>query len=520
MNCSRFAAAGIAAMALGVALPSVASAEDYCVPPNYDCGPNNVQKLQDALNLAASTPAADRVILGEGTYVAPPVQTAFSYNTPASPVEIVGAGRGRTILTAEKYAVDRVLYLNGAAGSSVRDLTIRIPQKASPDFRGLLTSNTARRIEIIEDPDQVEHVTGAELWDGVLEDSTVELSWEGDSTGVKAATTQGASVSVRGSTVTARTGVDVWGHAAVERSRISGGHVGVLANGGETKILGSLVRQLWNYGTAIKAQPHANWNSKVIVDGVTVVGANTADVGGIFATTSPAPSQSVEVSVANSVIRDAFNSLAAVQNGTGTAKISASYSDYNPAEDIALGGAQIDESHVTNVGDGGFADPSNGDYRLRVGSPLVDRGDPDAPQGLDLDGNALVADGNGDGFARRDLGAFELQPQPQPQPQPQADTQAPLVSSLRARRVDVSYKLSETARVIVKVQRRLAGHRARYRTLGKVAKPGKQGANRLKLSRRIRAKDVRPGRYRAVIVAVDAAGNRSAPKAATFRVSR
>ena len=89
-----------------------------------------------------------------------------------------------------------------------------------------------------------------------------------------------------------------------------------------------------------------------------------------------------------------------------------------------------------------------------------------------------------------------------------------------ARRAAVSYTLSESARVIVKVQRRLAGRRARYSTLGKVARAATQGTNRVKLSRRIRARDARPGRYRAVITAVDAAGNRSAPKVATFLVTR
>jgi hypothetical protein len=57
-------------------------------------------------------------------------------------------------------------------------------------------------------------------------------------------------------------------------------------------------------------------------------------------------------------------------------------------------------------------DPAAGDYRLLAGSPLIDTGDPATPQGLDLAGSPLVADGNGDGDARRDPGAFEFQPAP------------------------------------------------------------------------------------------------------------
>jgi hypothetical protein len=203
--------------------------------------------------------------------------------------------------------------------------------------------------------------------------------------------------------------------------------------------------------------------------------------------------------------------------GQGTAEINAAFSDYDPGGNQKFGGS-INETGVQNAGDARFVNPEAGDYRLLPGSPMIEAGDPATAQGADLDGNPLVADGNGDGTARRDLGAFELQPPPQPQPQ--ADTQPPLITGFRARRTAVSYRLSESARVIVKVQRRLPGRRARYRTLGRVAKNATRGANRLRLSRRIRARDVRPGRYRAVIVAADAAGNRSAPKVATFRVTR
>ena len=58
-----------------------------------------------------------------------------------------------------------------------------------------------------------------------------------------------------------------------------------------------------------------------------------------------------------------------------------------------------------------FIDPA-GNFRLQSSSPAVDAGSNSAP-GLpptDLDGNPRVVDGNGDGNAVVDLGAYELQP--------------------------------------------------------------------------------------------------------------
>ena len=50
-----------------------------------------------------------------------------------------------------------------------------------------------------------------------------------------------------------------------------------------------------------------------------------------------------------------------------------------------------------------------GDYRLLPGSPAIDAGNNAAPQipAADLDGNPRIADGNGDGTARIDMGAYE-----------------------------------------------------------------------------------------------------------------
>ena len=56
----------------------------------------------------------------------------------------------------------------------------------------------------------------------------------------------------------------------------------------------------------------------------------------------------------------------------------------------------------------GFVDPDT-DYHLAPGSAMIDMGDPAAPVPgvLDLDGEDRETDGNGDGIARRDMGADE-----------------------------------------------------------------------------------------------------------------
>ena len=83
----------------------------------------------------------------------------------------------------------------------------------------------------------------------------------------------------------------------------------------------------------------------------------------------------------------------------------------------------------------------------------------------------------------------------------------------RTRGATFRYKLSENATVTFIVQRKKG---KRYVKAKRFTKVSKQGANKRKLVTR----KLKPGRYRATLVATDAAKNRSKPKRLTFRVKR
>jgi hypothetical protein len=517
----------MAAAFVAAALPAVAGAADYCVHPNESCDPaHNVQTLEAAIDEADNANDADRIILGAGTYTAQSAH-GFDYINGNAPVEIVGQGVGQTILTSPAGGVSWVLRLSAGAGSSIHDLTIRLPQNAVSGFSGLHTNSVARRIEVVEDPTQdnvprygVDLVTG-----GALEDSTATLSGQHSTSAVFLVT---PDVAVRRSALSARVGIMTNG-GTIEHSRVTGEYIGVSAFRNVTTITGSLIRATGTNAYGIYAEGTPTSHTVVNADGVTIVGPGQPNTTGVEVGGENAPADIVDlgVNLTNTIIRGVSAPLKATPSGAGQLTISASYSDYDPSGNSSAGNASISETNVSNVGDARFVDAAGGDYRLLPGSPLIDTGDPATPQGLDLAGSPLVADGNGDGGARRDLGAFEFQPAAaggasQPGGTTPVDRQSPLVSGFRAtpsvfvHRTRFRYTLSEAAQVRLRIQRALAG---RYRTVRTLKRSGAKGPNQIRFARRIGKRSLRPGRYRAVIVATDAAGNRSTLRRTRFRVA-
>jgi hypothetical protein len=541
MNYVRWMPVCLAAGLLACACPSVAGAADYCVETLPACGTKNVATFQDALDSAAATEEADRIYLGGETYTAP-AATGFVYDRPDRPVEIIGNGRGGpegSTLTGQPGGSGWVLRLIGGPGTSITNLRIHQPPNAAAGSGALRTNGTARNLTVEANPAEQTQSSrvGVSLVGGTVEDALVGVGQYGT---VGVSFDDGGGT-IRHSDVDGDIGVESKHGGSIERTHMNTTNYGLAATGGTTTIQSSWINAQGSFGAGIAAFVLPGSDTSLIADGLTLIGPKTANAIGVEASTAHAPDQSPRVTLKNSIVRDFAVDLGAGSSGQGIASIDASYSDYDPSKVMtAPGPAIITQANISNAGDAGFTEVDE-DWIVPPGSPLIDAGDPVTAQGLDFRGNPLVTDGDHDGVARRDIGAIEVPgPLPAGPPAdppvgppvgggggtgdqgPAGDHQAPVLSRLSAtsaRRSRLRYTLSEPARVTIAIQRVVRrGGRIRYRTIGRLTRDAGQGLNRARLPRRIGSRVLRPGRYRVVARATDAAGNRSAARRAAFRL--
>jgi hypothetical protein len=286
----------------------------------------------------------------------------------------------------------------------------------------------------------------------------------------------------------------------------------------------------------------------------------------------------VSLVAVNTIARGGAHDVLASNTSTGTDKISLSYSNYDPSKVVASdpGTTVTDGGHNQSAAPI-FACASAGDYHQAMGSPTIDAGlTDDANNGShDLDDDARTLNGT------TDIGADELVPPGQPacgsipggpnQIQPggtqepggtqlrdevppllaaasltntvfAVDSRGPsetLVAARKAKKgTTFSYTLSEPARVVFTIRRRARGRKVghkcrkpthknrgkrrctRYKLSGRFAQQSVVGRNATRWSGKIGNKSLKPGRYRAALVATDAAGNHSLPRTVRFRVVR
>ena len=104
---------------------------------------------------------------------------------------------------------------------------------------------------------------------------------------------------------------------------------------------------------------------------------------------------------------------------------------------------------------------------------------------------------------------------------PGGDTRPPWLRRLRVRGKAFRFDLSEPARVTFAVERAVRGRRSRatwFSFTGTFALNRTAGANSMNVPVRVGRRTLRPGRYRATLIATDAAGNASKPKRVAFLI--
>ncbi len=533
-------AAGLAAgLALLAAAPAQAST--FCVPDYTAACPNNgtnikLGSLETAMQANQSDGVKDTIHVAPGVITDPgSIETDSGADDP---LEIIGAGPASTVVTTSSTGNIYVMNIEpGSRATTVRDLTIRIPATTPEDLGGAMQASGATLDNVDVDVrndggDGISFVGG-----GVFRNGRIASSAGGE---------LGDGIRVNGANN---------GSMTVEDSRIESPSWGIYADSANVPVT---VRRVvittpLAYGVRVTAGGSVAMSNSVITSqtGRPVTVLATAGGGASFSgdhltivglSGQPNPAVAVEVGtgvannasalLVNSIVRSfpaTYDRKAPVGGATGNATIGLHHSNFAPTG-TSVGDGSVTSSNGSNT-DPQFVGTGTDPYRLKPGSPSIDRANP-AAGGLavDLLGAVRPRDGDGDGVARSDQGAYEYQPPAPPdlgtgpttpdsggttdpgtppapggtQPAAPADTLAPKLTGLRLgkgltrrRGGTIRFTLSEAARVELRFTR---GKRTVTLRVN-----GKAGANTVKVARRKLA----AARWTLTMLATDAAGNRA-----------
>jgi PKD repeat protein len=400
----------IATAAVLAGAASASAATTYCV--HHDVNPcdglsgtlvDENGDLQAALTDAGGADG-NTVLIGPGTFAG---AGGFVYSSATNAVTIRGAAGGQTQLTATGANVG-VLGVVGPGGTTVSDLTIAMTAEtvnAGLEVSGPTASATtgaaATRIVVTApgsssyEPDAALVANGASLTysrldaglgngSAIATDGTVALS-DVAARGNFGVLTAGGDVSAQRLTIVARTSAI----GATPGTVTADGMLAVVAQGPAVWALDGAditVRSATFVGSA-------NNTARIRVD-ANSAGAHTA------------------ATVLDSVFHGFDEPFSCQAPGAGsTAKLTLGNDDVVTAPGSCSGsGVTFDPGTGNITADPRFVDLEHGDARLRFDSPAIDAGGA-ACQALcaasDIDGLTRPIDGNGDGSAVRDMGAFE-----------------------------------------------------------------------------------------------------------------
>ncbi|HET6940195.1 MAG TPA: choice-of-anchor Q domain-containing protein, partial [Nocardioides sp.] len=372
------------ALPLLVGAPASA-ATNICVgsPPGCPAGSTTYATIPDAISHAAS---GDKIYVGPGSFSDGP------YVLPAG-VSIQGSGAGTgasaTVLT---LAAGPQTYLT-ADGGNVSDLRISMP--SGNGATGIAATNGSVVDNVVVLGAGSTSSTGLRTQTATAHDVTVNVTGGSGNTAVSAAgpvntftdsTWNGGAVGLRLAS----------GSTTVSRITVRGAGTAIRVEAGSLAI-DDTVLDLGAAGTAgLLAQP-ATGTADVTAGFLTVVG-RAAGSRGVVA--SPTGSGTATVTLTSSIVRGPATSL--VRDG-GPASLTVTRSDYESAS----GGVTDGGGNLVGV-DPAFIDAATGNYDLRAGSPVIDKGGVASSAAQDRAGRTRSFDGDRDRVAVPDMGAYEL----------------------------------------------------------------------------------------------------------------
>jgi hypothetical protein len=560
-----------AAVTVAVALvaPASSSALTYCVnkPSCVTAGGTSSADLDTALSTAEGTGGPDRIEIGPGTYTTTS-PSGFHYFTGISgnSVDVVGSGRDATFLRGpastdvNPWKTLRISTLADTV-NHVSDLSVRIPNKAAPAaaHSGIfVTDGTVERVSVTDDGGGTGGIESGD--DLAVRDCDVTLAGLSGSAAISA--NGGDVLAERCHTAGGFYGLYTGpGHFSVGRDNdLSARYAPVYSFGGVSRVEDNLLRTTGStvlFGQGPAGLVAAAFDGPPAVDGVviarhiTAIGTGAAQSDGVRAEGSG--SKVARMSLDSSVLSNYARSVNG-HGGAGLYAITVRYSNLDLSTALLDPGGTNDFATGNVAGDPKFADAGEGNFQLSAGSPAIDTGDP-APVGAfqpnDLAGKPRTVDGDGNGSAITDMGAYEFQP-PAPATTPTTPTTPPTppatppkkllalsglkVTSSRAsrrkpRRYALSFSLTLPASVQIVVDRKVAGHRKGRRCLAgkrrgvKSCKTYKRawstrrnasaGPNKVTLSSRLK-----PGKYRLSATPRGADGAVGAKRSLNFRIRR
>jgi hypothetical protein len=542
----------IAATAGVLALPAGAQATTFCVPTfRPDC-PNvagNVAtaNIETGMQTDDADGEADRIEIAAGTYT----DTGSFETGGTDPLEIVGAGVDQVRMTTSSAANIFVVNLYFQSRPvKMSGVTIVIPAAIGDGLGGGLQAGK---------PDVIDHVDILSLNPGS----------DGAPSMVGGGTFSNGHIYAQGAgsiDVAFKPNGAVAGALEIDHTIIEDANTGVYADDGavpvflrHSKIIDPKVAGVGAYSSGIANVSNSVIESKgaggapliaraggagTVILGArhnTIVHTGGPQVAAIQSLVDAGVTGSTNLVVSDTIVRGFAQTYIRNSKSAGrSASLTISYSNMAKTG-MSTGAGNFFFAPTTIDADPLFANQAAGDYHLTLGSPSIDSGDPNTASlpTDDFDGALRPVDGNGDGKARRDMGAFEYQPKPDdpptgsdPDPNPDPgdppdpgnadhpDHVAPEISNLKASRKlsadkggKVKLTLSEPAALTLRFKPKRRRHGAKPAAV-EISFVGTPGPNRLP----ILPDALATSRYGLRASAIDDAGNASKPAKLKLRV--